>query len=100
MFRLSFPRGSRISSKRISSCNILSGVPVILGTARHEFRDVTSVVKLVGHGICIEIEGLFFQLLQGLVQLEPGPTSGEGCNKDVGLPVVELVLCSVGRYDL
>lgn len=87
---------------------ILDLVPIIFGITRGEFCDVIPIVNLVGHvaqeiaewnvgltwtptiddRVRVEVEGLLFQLFQGLVQFETGMASGESRDEDVGFSVV------------
>ena len=87
-------------------------VPVILGVAGGEIHDVVVPFQLVRHfpkviprrdlgltgkvgvddGVGVEVEDLFLQPVQVLVQFQSGVTGGEGGDEEVDAPVVCLVV--------
>ena len=94
-------------------------VPIVLGTARYKFRNVSSILQLVCHvpqvvtqrdvclarlpsidyGICVEVEGLVTELLQRLIEFESGETGRKGGHEDVTLAVVQLVVLDIREHD-
>ena len=93
----------------------LGPVPIILGTARGEIHDVVASYQLVRHlpqviprrdvrfpgtvgkddGVGVEVEDLFLQPVEVLVQFKTGVTGGEGGDEEVDAPVVGLVVAGV-----
>ena len=90
-------------------------VPIILGAAGGEIHDVVVPFQLVRHfpqviprrdvgltgkvgvddGVGVEVEDLFLQPVQVLVQFQSGVTGGEGGDEEVDAPAVRLVVSGV-----
>ena len=95
-------------------------VAVILGARRAEFHDAVAVPQLIfefaqvlaqgrtgltgmmrkHHRVRVEVQDLFPQQLQGLVEAEPGPTGGEAGHEDVqvGRQGLAMVLFDVVHF--
>ena len=90
-------------------------VPIILGAPRGEIHDVVVPFQLVRHlpqviprrdvgltgkvgvddGVGVEVEDLFLQVVEVLVQFQSGVTGGEGGDEEVNAPVVRLVVSGI-----
>ena len=94
----------------------LGPVPIILGAPGGEIHDVVVPFQLVRHfpqviprrevgftgkmgvddGVGVEVEDLFLQPLEVLVQFQSRVTGGEGGDEEVHAPVVRLVVSGIG----
>ena len=94
-------------------------VAVILGTRQAELHDAVAVPQLIfeiaqvlaqgktgltgtvrkHHRVCVEVQDLFPQQLQGLVEAEPGPTGGEAGHEDVQVGRQGLAVVLFGVVD-